>query len=314
MKKLLIPIILIILSISLISCSNEETGQPFDPMESSIFQMAEVQNCRVLEKLEVRTGASEGYSTIAVLNPGEVVRVLGKIDDWYVVRLENYRVGCIDSSKTEPVVKDNRQPQTPTPTQPEQPDRNADDEPDQQPNLPDQPEEPGIPGQPADPTPDEPETVPEPNPVESEPPEQPGERQPAETPAENVDRTQESQLINLVNQERRKNGLPALSSDLELTRVARIKAQDMIDNDYFSHYSPTYGSPFDMMKQFGIDYQYAGENLAHNTSVDRAHTALMNSSGHRKNILSPNFTHIGIGIKKAERGYIYVEMFIGVPR
>lgn len=69
-----------------------------------------------------------------------------------------------------------------------------------------------------------------------------------------------------------------------------------------------------MMDEFNISYQYAGENIAQNTGVNKAHTALMNSSGHRKNILNPNFTHLGIGIKKAERGYISVEMFIGVPQ
>lgn len=312
MKKIFIILVLTALSMLVISCANQELSQPFDPMESSIFRMADVKNARVLERLEVKSGASERYDTITILNTGDIVRVLGKIDDWYVVRLENYRVGCIDSTKTEPVVKD-RQPQTPRPPQPEQPDGNADDQPDQQPNIPNQPEtpeqQPNVPEEPTDPTPEEPET--EPAPREPEQPQQPTV---PDAPVENVDRGQESQLLNLVNQERTKNGLPVLSSDSELTRVARIKAQDMIDNDYFSHYSPTYGSPFDMMNQFGIDYQYAGENLAQNTSVNRAHTALMNSSGHRKNILNPNFTHLGIGIKQANRGYIYVEMFIGVPR
>ncbi len=303
MKKLLFIFILIALSMLLISCANQELSQPFDPMESSIFRMADVKNARVLERLEVKSGASDEYNTIAVLNSGDVVRVLGKIDDWYVVRLENYRVGCIDSTKTEPVVRDNRQPQTPKPAQPEQPDRNADDEPE----APGQ--EPNVPGEPTDPAPTEP-TPEEPEPV----PEEPQQPTVPDTPVENVDTRQESQLLNLINQERSKNGLPTLSSDPEVTRVARIKAQDMIDNDYFSHYSPTYGSPFDMLKQFGVDYQYAGENLAQNTSVDRAHTALMNSSGHRKNILNPNFTHVGLGIKQADRGYIYVEIFIGVPR
>ena len=61
-----------------------------------------------------------------------------------------------------------------------------------------------------------------------------------------------------------------------------------------------------MMDEFDIEYQYAGENLAKNTSATKAHTALMNSSGHRKNILNPNFTHVGVGAKKAEQGYTYV--------
>ncbi|MFW6036149.1 MAG: CAP domain-containing protein, partial [Halothermotrichaceae bacterium] len=162
-----------------------------------------------------------------------------------------------------------------------------------------------------------PEPQPEPTPPEQQP-QQPDEDRPPTTPGQG-DREaeptgQESRLVSLVNQERRKNNLQPLSVDSEVTRVARIKAQDMVDNNYFSHYSPTYGSPFDMLDQFGVDYQYAGENLAQNVSVERAHQALMNSSGHRRNILNPNFTHIGVGIKaKGRNGYIYVEMFTGVP-
>jgi len=70
----------------------------------------------------------------------------------------------------------------------------------------------------------------------------------------------------------------------------------MIDNKYFAHDSPTYGSPFEMMKQFGITYRYAAENLALHPSVESAHQGLMNSPGHRANILNPNLTEIGIGI------------------
>lgn len=126
--------------------------------------------------------------------------------------------------------------------------------------------------------------------------------------------SQEQKMINLVNSERKKNGLTPYKVDSELTRVARIKAQDMVKNNYFSHYSPTYGSPFEMMDHFGIEYVRAGENIAGNQSVEGAHRSLMNSSGHRQNILNPNFTHIGIGIKESDRyGYIYVQMFISKP-
>ncbi|OPX83602.1 MAG: Cysteine-rich secretory protein family protein [Pelotomaculum sp. PtaB.Bin104] len=107
---------------------------------------------------------------------------------------------------------------------------------------------------------------------------------------------EEQQMVDLVNQERVKAGLQKLEVDLRLVKVARMKSQDMIDNNYFSHQSPTYGSPFDMMKSQGITYSYAGENLAGNQSVQAAHTALMNSSGHRANILNPNFNRLGIGI------------------
>jgi uncharacterized YkwD family protein len=118
----------------------------------------------------------------------------------------------------------------------------------------------------------------------------------------------EQKMINLVNQERQKAGVAPLKIDLELSRVARIKSQDMRDKGYFSHTSPTYGSPFDMMKSFGITYRTAGENIAKHSSVESAHTGLMNSEGHRKNILNPSFTHIGIGIVD---GRYYTQMFVG---
>jgi uncharacterized YkwD family protein len=125
----------------------------------------------------------------------------------------------------------------------------------------------------------------------------------------------EQQMITLINQARSQNGLPALKVDMQVTNVARVKAQDMIDNNYFSHNSPKYGSPFDMMKSFGVHYVKAGENIAGNQTVQAAHNALMNSPGHRENILSPDYTHIGIGIKKGgQYGNMFSQMFISKPR
>lgn len=126
---------------------------------------------------------------------------------------------------------------------------------------------------------------------------------------------EEQQMVNLVNQERSKANLPPLSVDMEIAKIARVKAKDMVDNNYFSHYSPTYGSPFDMLKNFGIKYLHAGENLAGNSSIVNAHKALMNSEGHRKNILDSNYTHIGIGAKDSNKyGNIIVELFISKPK
>lgn len=119
-------------------------------------------------------------------------------------------------------------------------------------------------------------------------------------------------MLSLVNEEREKAGLGPLRFNIKLTEVARIKSQDMIDNKYFAHDSPTYGSPFEMMKQFGITYRYAAENLALHPSVESAHQGLMNSPGHRANILNPNLTEIGIGIIPNSQGRYYVtQMFIG---
>ncbi len=136
---------------------------------------------------------------------------------------------------------------------------------------------------------------------------------PAPSPAPGISVTaEEQQTLNLVNQERTKAGLRPLAMDLSLVKLARMKSQDMIDKNYFSHTSPTYGSPFDMMKDNGVTYRYAGENLAGNQTVERAHAALMNSEGHRANILNANFTHVGIGIVDGGAyGKMFTQMFIG---
>lgn len=124
--------------------------------------------------------------------------------------------------------------------------------------------------------------------------------------------TQEQQMLNLVNQERSRNRLAPLQADLQLTRLARLKSQDMISKRYFSHQSPTYGSPFDMLKNNGVSYRTAGENIAGNGSVSGAHTALMNSPGHRANILKREFTHVGIGvIDGGQYGKMFTQLFIG---
>lgn len=122
----------------------------------------------------------------------------------------------------------------------------------------------------------------------------------------------EEEMLRLLNAERIKRGLNPLKVDMEITKAARLKSQDMIDNNYFSHHSPTYGNPFDMMRQFDIPYIYAGENLAGNSTIQGAHTSLMSSQGHRDNILHPNFTHIGIGVREGSTyGKMVTQLFVG---
>ncbi|MBU5484035.1 serine protease [Clostridium sp. MSJ-11] len=122
----------------------------------------------------------------------------------------------------------------------------------------------------------------------------------------------EQEVITLVNAERAKANLPALKANQELSKVARVKSQDMIDKNYFSHTSPTYGSPFDMMKKFGIKYSAAGENIAYGQPTPKAVVdGWMNSPGHRANILSKSFTEIGVGVAKKSNGtYYWTQMFI----
>ena len=120
----------------------------------------------------------------------------------------------------------------------------------------------------------------------------------------------EQQVIDLINQIRAQNGLGQLTANWELSRVARYKSQDMHDNKYFSHTSPVYGSPFDMIKSFGISYRTAGENIAQGYATPQAVVnAWMNSSGHRANILNASFTQIGVGY--VSDGNYWTQMFIG---
>ena len=119
----------------------------------------------------------------------------------------------------------------------------------------------------------------------------------------------EGEVVRLVNEIRRENGLKPLTQDWQLSRVARYKSQDMKDLGYFSHTSPTYGSPFDMMRAFGISYRTAGENIARGYQTPEAVVnAWMSSPGHRANILNSSYTHIGVGYVSS--GSYWTQMFI----
>ncbi|WP_335342431.1 CAP domain-containing protein [Polycladomyces zharkentensis] len=160
--------------------------------------------------------------------------------------------------------------------------------------------------------------------------EQPQQSQPKKQPATNQTRQQqpsqpatsgqqqtsytqskyEKQVVDLTNKERAKYGLPALKVDPKLSKMARDKARDMHDNHYFDHNSPTYGSPFDMMKRYGIQYKTAGENIAMGQPTPQeVVNDWMNSKGHRENILNKNYTYIGVGYVKD--GNYWVQEFIG---
>lgn len=149
-----------------------------------------------------------------------------------------------------------------------------------------------------------PTPTPEPNPVPTPDP------KPTPTPGLTAE---EQQMIDLVNKERAKAGVAALKVDMRLVESARIKSQDMIDNNYFSHTSPSLGQFHEIIrKKTGSAYGYLGENLAGASAVSTAHSSLMNSSGHRQNILNPNYTHIGIGIKKGgPYGMMFTQHFGG---
>lgn len=120
----------------------------------------------------------------------------------------------------------------------------------------------------------------------------------------------ENEVIRLVNEIRTENGLKPLKTNWELSRIARYKSEDMSSNRYFSHTSPTYGTPFQMIRAFGLSYRSAGENIAYGQRTPAAVVnAWMNSSGHRANILNASYTQIGVGY--CASGNYWTQMFIG---
>lgn len=195
-------------------------------------------------------------------------------------------------------------------------DNNTDTENNEIPSTPETPVEPEE-----DNTPDIPEESNE-NDIPNSEPEAPNNTEEPETPAEpaepaeptdtndNTATSIEEEVVRLVNIEREKAGLAPLSYSSELSKVAKMKSQDMADNNYFSHTSPTYGDPFTMMRNFGIQYGYAGENIAKGyRSAESVMNGWMNSSGHRENILNSNFKTIGIGYVEANGTTYWTQMF-----
>ncbi len=159
---------------------------------------------------------------------------------------------------------------------------------------PTQPQQPQKPQQPEQPKPEQPK------------PEQPKPEQPASLNA------MQQQVVDLVNVERAKAGLKPLEAKQDLTSVAQLKAEDMYNSKYFSHTSPNYGSPFDMMRKYGISYRAAGENIAMGQrTAAQVVQDWMNSPGHRANILNTNYTEIGVGVYQSYNGngYIWVQEF-----
>ena len=117
---------------------------------------------------------------------------------------------------------------------------------------------------------------------------------------------QEQSAGNLVNLDRSNYSLAPLTLDSELCRIARLKSEDMRDNKYFAHTSPTYGDVRSMLTKMGYSYTAAGENIAHHATVEKAQAALISSPGHRRNILTTSYTRFGVGIALDANGYVYL--------
>lgn len=136
---------------------------------------------------------------------------------------------------------------------------------------------------------------------------------PVDTPAiSTVLSTEEEEFLKSINEIRAKNNLPELVIDDAVQNVARLKAQDLIENNYFSHTSPKYGTPFEMLSSSSISYKTASENIAGNSSISGAIDSWMNSESHKNNILSNNFNYTGVAVVHSNTyGKVLVQMFIG---
>jgi len=163
--------------------------------------------------------------------------------------------------------------------------------------------EPQTPAPAPQPQPQTPSPTPSPQPAPEKPAPKP-QPQPEPVPSDNFSAMQK-EMLGYINAARAQYNLAPLTLDTTLCNGAYLKSKDMAENNYFSHISPTYGSPFAMMKSLGISYRTAAENIAKNTSVKVAHDAFMNSSGHRQNILGSGFSKVGLGFYQEGR-YLYV--------
>jgi uncharacterized YkwD family protein len=134
-----------------------------------------------------------------------------------------------------------------------------------------------------------------------------------EQPAESEVTSQAEAVLKLVNAERAKQGLQPLTLSTKLTNIATLKSKDMADNNYFDHTSKTYGTPFQMLQDFGVHYSAAGENIAAGQRTpEEVMNAWLNSSGHRANILNKNFDTIGIGYYQGGTyGVYWTQLFTG---
>ncbi|WP_411682939.1 CAP domain-containing protein [Clostridium thailandense] len=284
MKNKILVSTLLFLSIFTVSCAQKQQSpqQPIAGVASSYYKAGNVEKVKITtDQANIRTGCSNTNPVVQTSGKGSTFDVVSQVSDWFAVKLPNNQIGFVSSSQCKPIATENKSPQaTPDTTGTSSPGATSQ----------------GSASVPA-----------------------PGASTAPKTPASQTNSATltdtEQQMLKLVNDARTQNGLTPLKVDMQLCNVARIKSQDMIDNNYFSHSSPKYGSPFDMMKSFGISFVQAGENIAGNQTVQNAENALMNSPGHRKNILSPDFTHIGIGIRSGgPYGNMFTQEFVSKPQ
>jgi uncharacterized YkwD family protein len=265
--------------------SGIKTELAFEKMDNSAATVT-------VSRLNLREGPSTSFPSICKLEKGQAVTVIGKLGDWYAVyNITDGIVGAVDGRY---ISLEEATPASLTASNPDvktvEASKNKTDDKTNE------------------------KTIDKANDKSKE------KVAPKTTPAKgatpsaiNVDLSQDEQkLLELVNKARADEGLEQLTIDENLMKVAREKAKDMTVNSYFSHQSPTYGSPFDMMRQFDNVFKSAGENIAGNKTVEGAFKAWMASDSHKKNILNSGFKVTGIGVESSETyGKVFVQQFIG---
>lgn len=256
--------------------------------ESSLYAENTIDKCKITtEQANIRSGCTNTAEVVATANKDATYDVVSQVSDWYAVQLPDNEIGFIPKSECKAIVDESKPIKLPPTAQ-------------------------RTPAQTTGKNPTTDKTV---NNAGDSAADTATKATKDSTTNSGSLTADEQQMFDLVNKARAENNLPALEVDMAVVKVARIKAQDMIDNNYFSHNSPTYGSPFDMLKSFSIHYVTAGENIAGNQTVAAAHDALMNSPGHRANILKTDYTHIGIGIVDGgSYGKMFTQMFTSKPK
>ena len=221
--------------------------------------------------LNIRKGPGISYPAIGLLKKGEYIRVFAKIGNWYVIQAENNLIGAVYSSYVEPYTD-----YTEEPMQEESKINNTENSKLLSSDF---------------------DSI------------QTNSLSYSDTDMDSFT-DDEKEFISLINGERQKNNLPPFQIDSEVQNVARLKANDLVKNNYFSHTSPVYGSLFDMLNQNGVSYKNASENIAGNANISSAIAALMNSETHKSNILSPDYKYTGVGVANSPTyGKILVQIF-----
>lgn len=290
-------IILVVLTVLVASTAGFASAESTGTKDVLAFEKSESTDASVTASiLNIRQGPSIGYPVICKLEKGQSVRVIGKIGEWYAVY--NTNDGCIGAVDGKYLMLNEAASQASLgnsgSTQKAAPAKET------------QSKEKPAKGTPAKETPSKT------TPSKTTPSKSGSDKATAETTAVTDVSQDEQKLLDLVNKARKDAGVDTLAFDKNLVKVARLKAGDMAGNGYFSHQSPTYGSPFDMMRQFDNTFKTAGENIAGNKTVEGAFKAWMASSDHKKNILNDSFNITGIGVASSDTyGKILVQQFIG---